>query len=131
MDDSTRAVRDFLFSMQPVREALGDFLPDLYKRAKVKYVTVYDPKPYPSSDFGISIELHNGAVVDFWIELNARDAWWELTYSVQRHNPDEDGSHSEADFPPRKVESATELPRFIVAAIQELRQKSSDDTLFR
>jgi hypothetical protein len=86
---------------------------------------------YVSSDFGISVDLKNEAVVDFWIELLAKEQRWEMTYYVSRHDPNEDGSHTETDFPVRNIASAMELPSAILAAINELRRASENDTLFK
>lgn len=131
MDDGTSAISHFLSGMEPVRDLLGDFLRELYKRPAVKLVSIYHPEAYPSSSFGISTELRSGAVVDFWVELETKDSFWEMTYSVQRHDPNEDGSHSEADFPPERIESAADLPGAILAAVQTLRERSADDKLFK
>jgi len=124
-------VHDFLVAMDPVREALGDFTRALYGRPEVKLASTYHPLAYTSSDFGISAELKNGAVVDFWIELERKGALWEMTFYIARHDPDEDGSHTEVDFPVEKITSAVKLPPAILAAINELRRRSADDMLFR
>jgi len=124
-------VQAFLIAMTHVRDALGDFIRALYRRPEVKLARIYHPSAYVSSDFGVSVELKNGAVVDFWIELERKDPVWEMTDYVSRHDPDEDGSHTEADFPVKKIASAHELSAGILGAIEELRRKSVDDILFR
>lgn len=131
MDQSTQAVHAFLLAMQPVRDALGDFIRKLNRRTEVKIVSTYEPQMYLSSDFGVSAELHNGAVIDFWIELSFEKTSWQVSYSVLRHDPDEDGSHSERKFPVEMVHSAPDLPKNLLVAIERLRQASETDDLFR
>jgi hypothetical protein len=131
MPDENAVVREFLASMVPVREALGDFVRALYKRPEVKLVHTYHPLAYSCSDFGVSAELRNEVVVDFWIELDQKDSQWELSYYISRHDPDEDGSHSERDFAAQKIGSATKLGAAILEAIDDLRHASLDDALFR
>ena len=131
MDSDSRAVVDFLTSMQPVREALHDLLRQLYKRAGVKFVHTYDVEATLSPGFGLSAELHSGAVIDFWLELTFECDCWVLEYSVQRHNPDEDVSHAEKSFPPQSIRSALDLPTALINAIQDLKQASADDSIFR
>jgi hypothetical protein len=124
-------VHEFLAAMETVREALGDFLRALYRRPEVKFANLFHPSAYVSSDFGVSVELKNGATVDFWIDLKAKGELWELTYYVARHDLDEDGNHTEADFPSRNIASGLELPPAILAAVNELRRTSENDALFR
>jgi hypothetical protein len=131
MDSNSQAVVDFLVAMRPVREALDDLLRQLYKRAEVKLVHTYAVEATPSPDFGLSADLHNGAVIDFWLELTFDRTSWQLEYSVQRHDPDEDGSHTEKSFPAQAILSAHELPAILVDAIRELGRASADDTLYR
>jgi hypothetical protein len=131
MDTNSKAVVDFLIAMRPVREALDDLLRQLYKRAEVKIVHTYAIEATPSPDFGLSADLHNGAVVDFWLELTIEGTCWQLEYSVQRHDPDEDGSHAEKTFPAQSILSAQELPAALINAIRDLERASADDTLYR
>ena len=131
MDSSTRVVQEFLVAMKPIQEAFNEFVRELYRRPEVKLVHVYHPLLYPDSDFGVSADLHNGAGLDFWIELETSGATWAMIYSVQRRDPNEDGTHCEAHFPPQKIELAMDLPRAVLAAVQVLRQRGADDTLFR
>ena len=131
MDPSTRVVSTFLESMRSVREALDDLLRRLYKRPEVKLVHTYRPEATPSPDFGLSADLHNGAVVDFWLELQWDGTSWELEYFVARHDPDEDGSHDEILFPTKSIRSVLELPSALVTAIKALEDASATETLFR
>jgi hypothetical protein len=131
MDSSTQAVRAFLVSMQPVRDALDDLLRRLYKRPEVKIVHTYVLEATPSPDFGLSVDLHNGAVIDFWIELRSEDTSWQLEYSVQRHDPDEDGSHTEVEFPRQSIHSVLDMPATLIAAIKALESASANDALYR
>ncbi|WP_206293026.1 hypothetical protein [Humisphaera borealis] len=131
MDSNSQVVVDFLIAMLPVRQALDDLLRQLYRRAEVKLVHTYAVEVSPSPDFGLSADLHNGAVVDFWLELTFERECWQLEYSVQRHDPDEDGSHAEKSFPPQSVRSAQDLPMTLINAIRELERASGDDTLYR
>jgi hypothetical protein len=131
MDSNTQAVVDFLVAMRPVRAALDDLLRQLYKRPEVKLVHTYAVEATPSPDFGLSADLHNGAVIDFWLELTLERTCWQLECSVQRHDPDEDGSHTENSFPPQSIRSARDVPSTLVDAIKELARASADDTLYR
>ena len=131
MADESATVQEFLAVMEPVREALGDFVRALYKRPEVKLVHEHHPLAYVRSDFGISADLRNEAVVDFWIELELKDSQWEMRYSISRHDPDEDGSHNEKNFPEQTIGSAMRLPAAILAAIEDLRRGSADENLFR
>lgn len=131
MADASKIVEEFLGTMGPVREALGDFVRALYNRAEVKIIHEFHPLAYTCSEFDISAELRNGAVVDFWVDLEQADSQWKMRYSVQRHDPDEDGSHREHDFPVQRVASAMNLAASIVSAIEDLRRGSADDKLFR
>ncbi len=117
--------------MQPVNDALGYFIELLYRRPEVKLVTTYKPQMSLSQDLGVSAELHNGAGLDFWIDLRFGDAAWQMEYSVQRHNPDEGGSHSELDFPKETIESVSDLPKRLLAAIERLQEASATDALYR
>ena len=54
-----------------------------------------------------------------------------MTHYIARHDPDEDGNHTEAEFPARNIVSGLELPPAILAAVNELRRTSESDTLFR
>ena len=58
--------------MEPVRGALGDLVRRLNKRSEVKLVTTYNPQMFAATDLGVSAELHNGAVIDFWIDFDLR-----------------------------------------------------------
>jgi hypothetical protein len=131
MDPTTQTVRDFLGSITPVRQSLHDLIPRLYKRPEVKTVRVHAMELAPSTDFGLSAELRNGAVVDFWIELSCEDDRWELKYSVLRHDPDEDGCHPEVEFPPQSIRSISEMPSRLIAAIKALERASENDALYR
>lgn len=117
--------------MDPVRDRLGEVLRRLYERAEVKLVTTYFPGLSSWTDFGVSASLHNGAVVDFWIDLSDERTAWRIEYSVQRGDPDKDGSHTEMNFPAKLIDSASDLPKAILAAIDELRQAVGNDVLFR
>lgn len=131
MDQSTEAVRAFLVSMRPVREALDDLLRRLYKRPEVKSVHTFALEVALSTNFGLSADLHNGAVIDFWVELRSEDTSWQLEYSVRRHDPDEDGSHTEVEFPPQSIHSALDMPSTLIAAIRALESASANDALYR
>lgn len=131
MAEAHKNVQEFLAAMGPVREALGDFVRALYKRAEVKLVHAFHPLAYLCSDFGISADLRNGAVVDFWIDLEQVDSEWQMRYSVQRHDPEEEGSHSEHDFPVQNIDSAMNLPAAVLSAIEDLRRASAEEKLFR
>ena len=131
MDDDTQAVRRFLAGMHLVFQLLCDFRLDLYRRPQVQSVSVYHPEAYMSYYFGISADLRNGAIVEFWIEVHATDALWETTYYVVRRDPEEDGSHFEAEFTPQTVRTALDLPAAVLSAVQALREKGADDALFR
>ena len=130
MDTNTQHVREFLSSMHPVREALGELVRQLYRRQEVKLVHTYNPEASLSPDFGVSAELHNGAVVDFWTELGSTDSSWQVNYSVLRHDPDEDGSHIVVSFPTETVQSVRQLPRILITAVESLRAASSDERLY-
>jgi hypothetical protein len=131
MDSKSQAVVDFLVAMQPVREALDDLVRQLYKRAQVSQVHTYPVEATPSPDFGLSADLHNGAVIDFWLELTLERTCWHLEYSVQRHDPTEDGSHAEKSFPPLSIRSSLDLPATLIGAIRELERASTDNRLYR
>ena len=131
MDSNTQAVAKYLAAMRAVREAMDDLLRQLYQRAEVKLVHTYVVESTPSPDFGLSADLHNGAVVDFWLELTFDSTSWQLAYSVQRHDPDEDGSHTEKSFPVQAIDSALEMPSILIAAIKELARASTDGHLYR
>ena len=103
----------------------------LYQRVEVKRASQYDPGPYLSCDFGVSAELRNTAVVDFWVELSSTDTGWDVIPSVSRHDPDEDGSHTERELGNRTVPSAKALPAALLKALRDLRGSIGDDTLFR
>ena len=85
----------------------------------------------PSPDFGLSADLRNGAVVDFWLELISEDTGWELTYYVARHDPHEDGSHTEVKFPSESILSVLDMPSALIAAIKALERASANDALYR
>ena len=131
MGPSTQAVHAFLAAMKPVRTALDDLLRRLYKRPEVKIVHTYALEVTLSTDFGLSAVLRNGAVVDFWMELEWEKAFWQLVYSIQRHDPDEDGCHTEVAFPSRSINSVLEMPSILIAAIRELEEASVNDSLYR
>lgn len=131
MDQTTEAVRAFLVSMEPVREALRSLVRRPYERPSVKFVRIYDPLAFPSSDFGVSVELHSGAVVDFWLELTFNNAGWQLEHSVLRHDADEDGSHPEVSFPEQTIYAAAELPKAILVAIGQLQEAGESADLYR
>jgi hypothetical protein len=97
----------------------------------VKIVHTYVLEATPSPDFGLSVDLHNGAVIDFWIELRSEDTSWQLEYSVQRHDPDEDGSHTEVEFPRQSIHSVLDMPATLIAAIKALESASANDALYR
>ena len=84
-----------------------------------------------SSDFGVSLELHSGAVVDFWIVMEFEATSWELRYSVMRSDPDEDGNHVEVEFPSQTITSVKDMPSILIAAIKALELASRDDSLYR
>lgn len=131
MDHDTRTVHAFLVAMHPVREALDNLVRCLYQRSEVKIVAAHHPEMIVVPDFGVSAELHNGAVVDFWISLWGEDNGWQMEYSVSRHNPDEDGSHTELDFPPETIHSVSDMPNVLLVAIDRLQKEIATDALFR
>jgi hypothetical protein len=131
MDSSTQAVRIFLESMLPVREALDDLLRRLYKRSEVKIVRTYHLQATQSPDFGLSAELHNGAVVDFWLELTSESDSWELRCYIARHDPDEDGSHMEMEFPCVSIKTVLEMSSTLLTAIEALEKASTTEDLYR
>jgi hypothetical protein len=131
MDQRTEIVRAFLVSIQSVREALADLVRQLYKRREVRLVSTYNPEVCLSQDFGVSAALHNGAVVDFWITLSNQDTSWLMEYSVRRHDPDEDGCHTEKAFSSQTIESVGDMQRMLLAAIEEMRQASVNEALYR
>src|SRR4051794_31751227 len=107
--------------MRRVRDALDDLLRRLYKRSEVKIVHSYYLEATLSPDFGLSADLHNGAVVDFWLQLTSEGTLWELQYYVARHDPDEDGSHREVEFPSKPIHSVLEMPSVLITAIEALK----------
>ena len=131
MDQDTAVVKAFLASMAPVKEAIHDLARHLRNRPGVQQVTAYFPELYPGSDFGASAELHNSAIVDFWISLSDESGSWQIDYTVLRRDPDEDGSHKELEFPILSVLLAVDLPRALLAAVGDLRGAITNDTLFR
>jgi hypothetical protein len=131
MDPETRTVRAFLVAMQPVRDALSDLVRRLYERPQVKLVTTYNPRMFASTDLGVSAVLLNGAVVDFWIDLSFEETAWRIEYSVQRSDPDEDGSHTELDFPPETIRSVSDMPTTLLVAIGRLQKASATDAFYR
>ena len=131
MDQDTVAVKAFLASMIPVKEAIHTLARDLRNRPGVQQVTGYFPELYPWSDFGVSAELHNGAIVDFWISLWDESGCWQIDYSVLRGDPDEDGSHKELEFPIRSVLLAMDLSPTLLVVIVELREAIANDVFFR
>lgn len=131
MDSNSEAVLDFLVAMRSVSEALRDLVRQLYKRAEVKIVRTCVVEATLPSEFGVSADLHNGAVIDFWLELTFESNCWQLEYMVLRHDPDEDGAHTEKLFPAQTIHSAQELPASLINAIRELERASADSTLYR
>ncbi|MCE9637599.1 MAG: hypothetical protein K8T90_18020 [Planctomycetes bacterium] len=129
MDDATRHVRSFMASMEQVRDELGQIVRELYRQPEVQLATQFGPSPYRSCDLGVSAELHGGAVVDFWVDLDATDAGWSVHPTVQRHEPKEDGSHIERDLGARLVCDAAALPGELARALRELRASIGDDAL--
>lgn len=118
--------------MDVVRHELREFVRDLSKRPQVSKVTQQDPEAYAATDLGVSVTLRIGATVDFWVYLELGEVGWMFSYTVQRSEPDEDGSHAERTLVKRSVESPEQLPGALVSAIRELRfVAAGDDALFR
>ena len=116
--------------MYGVREALGELVRELYRRQQVKLVHTCNPDASLRDDFGISAQLHSGAFVEFWIDIEWSDSSWQLNYSVLRRDPDEDSPHTVRSFPAQTIYSAHELTEALVAAVESLRDSSSDDSLY-
>jgi hypothetical protein len=129
MDDATRHVRSFMASMEQVRDELDQIVRELYRRPEVQLVRHFGPSPYLSCDLGVSAELHGGAVVDLWLDLDSTDAGWSVHPTVQRHDPTEDGSHIERDLGARVVCESAALPGELARALRELRASIGDGAL--
>jgi hypothetical protein len=132
MDEVTQHVRAFMVSMEQVRDELGQIVRELYQRPDiVRLAKQYNPAPYPSFDLGVSVDLHYGAVVDLWLEVEYTEAGWSVHPTVKRHDVFEDGSHTERDLGLRMVSDAGALPRELTQALRELRGVIGDEGLFR
>jgi hypothetical protein len=130
MDSNTHSVIDFLSAMRPVHEALDGVLRQLYKRPEVRLVHTHVMEAKPSPDFGLSADLRNGAVIDFWLWLSFERSFWQLEYAVYRHDPGEDGSHPVTVFPRQDIHSVQDMPSILIEAIKDLERASADDALF-
>ena len=131
MNAKTEAVRDFLKSMAAVQNEIQDFYLALCNRPEVKSACPYYPRATLYPDLGVSLDLKNGARLDFWIETESTNDDWVVSPSIQRADPDEDGTHAEVDFPVQQVSSADQLPSILLTAIRDLRKASSQETLYR
>lgn len=130
-DPKTEAVRAFLSSMEVVRNEIHDFYLVLCRRPEVKSADPWYPRASLYPDLGVSLELKNGARVDFWIETESPNEDWIVASSVLRGEPDEDGTHTEIEFPVQRVSSADQLSCVLLAVIRNLRKVSLQDAIFR
>ena len=141
--ESTSAIK-FLQAITEVHEVLGEFAGRLRDRPETKTATVYRFSPkekyfgehnsdgtivwYSGDDFGVSIELNSGSVVDWWLELGWNQSNWRLEYNVHRRDSNEDGSHIAVPFSESKSTSLDLLIQQLNDALSEL--TATEKTIF-
>ncbi len=93
-------------------------------RFSPSHITRYDEygngTPTLSGDFGISADMTDGAVVDWWLEVWQDTVMWHIDYNVHRCEADEEYSHIAIAFAEKQAET---LDTFLVAlseAVQDL-----------
>lgn len=130
-----QAVVGFLQIMADINRRLHDFQIQLSKRPEVATAQLFPFAPKggiafktvggPSdcelgSDFGVSAELVDGSVIDWWLELWWNAKRWRVECAIFRHDPDEDGCHAIVDLPVHEVAEIDGALATVSGAIDDL-----------
>jgi hypothetical protein len=130
-----QAVVGFLQRTADINRRLHDFVVQLWKRPEVTTAQLFPFAPKggiafrtaggPSdcelgSDFGVSAELGDGSVIDWWLELWWNSKCWRVECTIFRHDPDEDGCHPIVGFPLHEVTGVDGALATVSRAIDDL-----------
>ena len=72
------------------------------------------------ASLGVSAELSDGSVVDWSLDVSCDAQGWLVERAVYRHDPDEDGSHTEIEFPEWEGVTLEEMVAYLPGAVAEL-----------
>lgn len=146
MDIGSAYTVRFLMALATAQHTLSHFAGELQNRAEVERVVVYPFKPKVAcrmiydarglptecsgDDFGVSVNLRNGAMVDWWLELYWHEQGWIIEHNVHKSDADEDGSHVAVAFAPWEGKTFEALIAQLGTAVRELVATVNDAGLF-
>jgi len=146
MKSESETVARFLFAVAGAQEHFWSLVKDLHKRTEVEKATLYPftshkcRRHFPEkvemrevfwSDFGVSANLQDGSVIDWWLEIEWDGDVWAIEANVHKSDPDEDGSHKVIEFAPAQTGSLDEAIAFISAAVENLIATGNRPELFQ
>src|SRR5262245_26939726 len=112
MDFESQIVGKFLGSIASICQRLNELVVELWRRPDVKTARLWHFVPKEinehrdvetvrgiSADIGVSAELIDGSMIDWWIEFWLDSKKWRIEHAVYKHDPDEDGCHPVITFP--------------------------------
>src|SRR5690348_12365300 len=116
MDAESQSVGRFLCAIASIYQRLHEFVVQLWRCPNIKTARLwhFTPKGMNAhhnvesdrgiwADFGVSAELIDGGMIDWWIEFWWDSQGWKIEHAVYQHDPDEDGSHPVITFPEQEA----------------------------
>ena len=112
-DTDNKAVAEFLQALMQTQEALNELAGQVRSRSEVKSVKVcpfipsdmtqhhWDEEQQEKaigSEFGVSAELYDGVMLDWWLEVRCQQSGWYITANIFRSDAGEDGCHQVAEY---------------------------------
>ena len=131
-DTESKTVAEFLKALMQTHEALNTLACQLRSRSDVKVVKVYPFIPSDMnqhhwdeqqreqaicSEFGVSAELHDGSISDWWLEVRCERSGWYAAANIFQSDVGEDGCHRVAGYDEQQqhsltyAEALTQLPK--------------------
>ena len=134
MDDESEGVIRFLGGIVAAQERLHELArllrqcPQVHKASVHRFsparITRYDQMMSGSQaiggEFGVSAQMADGAVVDWWLEVWRGERTWHVDYNVHQSDAGEDGSHVAVAFAGRQAATTGALLISLAEAVEDL-----------
>ena len=135
MEAETASVIKFIQAIGDARQALHGLRRRLWTRLDWRNVTPFGAFPsrvtlhhwdedqqrgLVGANLGVSAELSDGSTIDWSLEVSCDAQGWLVERAIYRHDPDEDGSHIEVEFPEWQGITLEEMAAYLPSAVAEL-----------
>ena len=112
-DSESKTVAEFLQALMQAHESLSELAGQVRSRSEVKSVKVcpfiptdmtqhhWDEEQQEKAvgaEFGVSAELYDGAILDWWLQVRCQQSGWYITANIFRGDAGEDGCHRVAEY---------------------------------